>query len=180
MDAAILTWIHGLSHPALDVAARVGWLLGVFRFCAPLVLALIAWHLARGQRREAVAWLGVGLAVALLPELLKAVFARPRPTLWPWLIPTSGYAFPSGHAVAGMALYPLLGWLLLRGRRLGRAGALAGAAIGVFIGLSRLYAGVHWPSDVLAGWALGAGLSLGAGRWLARASARLDRPPGLL
>ena len=87
--------------------------------------------------------------------------ARPRPTLWPWLIPTSGYAFPSGHAVAGAALYPLLGWLALRSRGRGRLGYGLGLAVGVFVGLARLYAGVHWPSDVLAGWALGAALSLG-------------------
>jgi undecaprenyl-diphosphatase len=108
----------------------------------------------------------VGAAAALLPELLKLVAARPRPALWPWLLPTSGYSFPSGHAVAGAALYPLLGWLLLRGRGLGRTGYALGLAVGVFVGLGRLYVGVHWPSDVLAGWALGAALSLGAVRWL--------------
>jgi membrane-associated phospholipid phosphatase len=47
----------------------------------------------------------VGAAAALLPELLKLAVARPRPALWPWLLPTSGYSFPSGHAVAGTALY---------------------------------------------------------------------------
>jgi membrane-associated phospholipid phosphatase len=108
----------------------------------------------------------VGVGAAVLPELVKAVVARPRPTLWPWLIPTSGYSFPSGHAVAGAALYPLLGWLALRARGRGLVGYLLGLAVGVFIGLGRLYAGVHWPSDVLAGWALGMALSLGAIRRL--------------
>jgi undecaprenyl-diphosphatase len=68
--------------------------------------------------------------------------------------------------MAGAALYPLLGWLALRGRNLGGAGYALGLAVGVFVGLGRLYVGVHWPSDVLAGWALGAALSLGAVRWL--------------
>src|SRR5690606_8723954 len=115
-------------------------------FCAPAVLLLIAWHLARGQRREALAWLAVGAAAAVLPELVKAAVARPRPTVWPWLIPTSGWSFPSGHAVAGAALYPLFGWLALRSRGRGRLGYGLGLAIGVFVGLSRLYAGVHWPT----------------------------------
>ena len=166
MDAFILLRIHALSHPALDVAARVGWALGVLRFCAPAVLLLIGWHLLRRERREATAWLAVGLAAAILPELVKALVARPRPTLWPWLIPTSGYAFPSGHAVAGAALYPLLGWLALRSSGRGRLGYGLGLGVGVFVGLSRLYAGVHWPTDVLAGWVLGAALSLAAVRWL--------------
>ncbi len=159
VEAEILLRVHALSTPALDAAARVGWALGVLRLCAPFVLALVAWHLRRGERREAAAWLGVGAAAAVVPELLKAAVARPRPALWPWLIPTSGWSFPSGHAVAGTALYPLLGWLALRGRGLGAWGYAAGFLVGVFIGLSRLYVGVHWPSDVLAGWAIGVVLS---------------------
>jgi len=166
MEADLLLWIHRQATPALDAAFRFSWALGVLRFCAPAILLVIGWHLARQERREALAWLVVGVGAAVLPELVKAVVARPRPTLWPWLLPTSGYSFPSGHAVAGAALYPLLGWLALCSRGRGLVGYLLGLALGVFIGLGRLYAGVHWPSDVLAGWALGAALSLGAIRWL--------------
>jgi undecaprenyl-diphosphatase len=166
MEADLMQWIHSWSSPALDAGARIGWGMGVFRYCAPVLLLVIAGHLARRERKEAIAWLAVGVAAALVPELLKALVGRPRPTLWPWLIPTSGYSFPSGHAVAGAALYPLLGWMALSSRGRGVAGYLLGLAVGVFIGLGRLYAGVHWPSDVLAGWALGIALSLGAVRWL--------------
>ena len=184
MEADLLLRIHALSCPALDSAARVGWLLGVLVFCAPAVLVAVAWHLWRGERREALAWLAVGVATVLLPEIVKAAVARPRPTLWPWVLPTSGYAFPSGHAVAGAALYPLLGWLSLRSRGMERLGYGAGLAIGILIGLTRLFAGVHWPTDVLAGWTLGAAFSLGAVRWLGappprgrRATGRGRRPP---
>ncbi len=171
-----MLWVRSLSSPVLDAGARLGWALGVFRYCAPVVLLVIGWHLGRRERREAVAWLAVGVGAAVLPELLKALVARPRPTLWPWLISTSGYSFPSGHAVAGAALYPLLGWLGLRSRGRGLAGYLLGLAVGAFIGLGRLYAGVHWPSDVLAGWALGIALSLGAVRWLSSEPREPDSP----
>jgi len=168
MEADILLWIHRQATPALDTVFRVSWLLGALFFCAPAVLLAIAWHLGRRQRHEALAWAVVGLAVAMLPELVKAAVARPRPALWPWLIPTTGYSFPSGHAMAGTALYPLLGWLTLRSRGRGAIGYRLGLAVGAFVGVGRLYVGVHWPSDVLAGWTLGIALSLGAVRWLRR------------
>ena len=185
MDADLLLWIHGFSHPVLDAVCVFSWVLGVLRFCAPAILLVIGRHLARHERREALAWLVVGVAAAVLPELVKALVARPRPTLWPWLIPAGGTSFPSGHAVAGAALYPFLGWLALRSRGLGLAGYLLGLAVGVVIGLGRLYAGVHWPSDVLAGWALGMALSLGALHWLSAGASpasppRLDSPGRLL
>jgi membrane-associated phospholipid phosphatase len=192
MEADLLLWIHRQATPALDAAFRFSWLLGVLPFCAPAVLLAIAWHLGRQQRREALAWAVVGLAVAVLPEVVKAAVARHRPTLWPWLIPTTGYSFPSGHATSGATLYPLLGWLALRPRGWGPLGYGLGLAIGVFVGVGRLYVGVHWPSDVLAGWALGMALSLGAVRWIggdratdataatAATAGRLDSPSGLL
>ena len=94
---------------------------------------------------------------------------RPRPTLWAWLVPVSGLSFPSGHAVAGASLYPLLGWTLVPGRpAVGRLAYALGLIPAAFIGVGRLYVGVHWPTDVLAGWALGAGLSAGAIAWLTR------------
>ena len=167
MGESILLWFHRHAHPALDVAFLVSNALGLGYLCVPLVLALVVWHLSRRERKEATAWLVVGLATWILPELLKATFGRPRPALWPRIVEVSGLSLPSGHAVAGMALYPLMGWVALR-RRAGRRwrGFVAGVFIGLFIGIGRLYLGVHWPTDVLAGWALGLALSAGAIAWL--------------
>jgi undecaprenyl-diphosphatase len=173
MDEAILVWIHARASPALDAAFLLSNELGLPRLLVPLVLAVIAWQLARKRRREALALTAVGLATWLLPELAKVVFARPRPALWPRLITASSLSFPSAHAVAGAAVYPLLGWMALRsGPGRGRGGYASGLALGLFIGVGRCYLGVHWPSDVLAGWVLGIALSAGAVRWLER-----ERPP---
>ena len=173
MEADLLLWIHGHASPLLDAAFVLSWVFGTRRFCVPLVLLAAAWHLGRRQRREALAWVAVGLAVAVVPELLKAAFARPRPTLWPWLLPTTGYAFPSGHAVAGMAFYPLLGWLALRGRASAGTGYLLGALFGVYVGR-----GASLPRRPLAERRpRRLGDRGGAQR---RRRARLDSPGGLL
>lgn len=172
MDADILLWAHRHASPVLDAVFAFSWLLGAAGLWVPGVLLAARWCFEHGLRRESAAWVVVGLVVAVVPEALKALVARPRPTLWPWLIPTTGYSFPSGHAVAGAAFYPFLGWLVLRDRGLGWLGYLLGLLVGVFIGVGRLYVGVHWPTDVLAGWALGILLSLAAVGVLAR-----TRPP---
>jgi membrane-associated phospholipid phosphatase len=167
MDELILHWLHGYSSPTLDAAFLVSNALGLGIVCIPLVGVMIASHLARGQKREAGAWLLVGLATWALVELTKAVVGRPRPILWPRLVEVSGFSFPSGHALAGMSLYPLLGWIVLRSRPGWQwAGFAGGVLVGLFIGVGRLYLGVHWPSDVVAGWALGLALSACTVAWL--------------
>ena len=176
-------WLRRHQSPALSAAFAFSWLLGSLWFCGPLALLAAVLHLRVGERPLAVAWLVLAISVGLVPELVKRVVARQRPTLWPWLRSTSGYSFPSGHAAAGAALYPFLGWLALRPRDLGEVGYALGFAIGVFIGVGRMYFGVHWPSDVLAGWALGLALSGVAIWWLTVADAlpaRRGAPAGPL
>ena len=169
IEHAFLEWIHAQSRPALDALFLVSDLIGAWPFGAGLVVTLAAWHLVRREPRQALAWIVVGLLTALLPELIKLAVGRARPALWPHLVTVTSASFPSGHATAGAALYTLLGWTVLRSRpRGGVVGYSLGLAVGVFIGVGRLYLGVHWPTDVLAGWLLGIALSTGAIRWLER------------
>jgi undecaprenyl-diphosphatase len=106
---------------------------------------------------EGLRWILIGVWTLALLQLLKLAVARPRPHLWASLIEVGGYSFPSGHALASATLYPLLAHEIGRGRRL--AYLIAGLG-SVWLGLGRLYLGVHWPSDVLFGWGLGAFQSL--------------------
>jgi len=127
-----------------------------------LVLCMIWWQ--AGRRPDAIV-LALGLAVsAALGQALKHIFARPRPDLLPWLTVTHGWSFPSGHTLNAVTLAGLLAWLI--GRRLGgwrrRAFAVSVGLWAVLVGLSRVYLGVHYPSDVLASLAVG-GLYLLAG-----------------
>jgi len=109
-------------------------------------------------------WLTAGAAVlaaasgGLAVELLKGHVARARPTLVPHLVQVSSYSFPSAHAANAAVVWLTLAALAsqVTPSAAARAYILTGAALLVAaIGASRVYLGVHWPSDVLAGWGLG-------------------------
>ncbi|WP_433388359.1 phosphatase PAP2 family protein [Micromonospora sp. KLBMP9576] len=121
-------------------------------------LVLVLWLLHRGARRLAV-WVAVTMTVGgLLSPLLKLLVGRPRPDLPDPVAEAPGLAFPSGHALNGaLAAGVLLVVFLPRGRPATRAVVWTLAPLLALVaGFSRVALGVHWTSDVLAGWLLGA------------------------
>lgn len=103
--------------------------------------------------------LGAVSGGALVSETLKSLFLRARPDIVPHLVQVDSASFPSGHAMNSAIVYLTLGALLARSLQERRARIYLLAAsivLTVLIGLSRVYLGVHWPTDVLAGWAVGA------------------------
>jgi len=116
-------------------------------------VALIGWLLHRDWR--APTWfVAMSLAGRLLVELQKGWTMRLRPDAHEQLAPIASYAFPSGHAANSTMVW--LGAALLLARGPARPWALAAAAmIAIAVGLTRPMLGVHWPSDVVAGWSLG-------------------------
>jgi undecaprenyl-diphosphatase len=127
-------------------------------------------------------WYPIVLAVVglggsqLLVAVIKAAIARPRPNPPGQLVPASGFSFPSGHSASSMVGFGLLAWLacLLTANRTIWATAWLAAALGTTsVGASRVYLGVHYPTDVLGGWALGltwlAVVALAAQVWRMRA-----------
>lgn len=173
MEARLLLGIHAHASPLLDGLFLLSHELATLRACVVLVSGAMVFHLVRRERRLALLWLVAGLSTFALQSGLKGVFARPRPELWPRLLSAPRDAsFPSGHALAAATFYPLMALLAARRRTSWGAPAwLAGAALALFIGWGRLYLGVHWPSDVLAGWTLGALQVSLAAAWLRRAEA---------
>jgi undecaprenyl-diphosphatase len=128
-------------------------------------------------------WQGVvtlALSVAAteaVVELIKVAVERPRPPAADALTHASGFSFPSGHAATAVAVYAVLA-LLLAGGCCGRRRAallIVGGLVVVGVGVSRVYLGVHYPTDVLAGWLLGATLALGS--WLVATRLRLPGSP---
>ncbi|MFI6148748.1 phosphatase PAP2 family protein [Streptomyces sp. NPDC051109] len=176
-DAALHRW--SVEHrPAVPSAlARIVTHTGTgFVPYALLVLAGIhAGHTVRQRAVTAAALvlcLGAGQAVRYAVMML---IARPRPAVADWATQASGWSFPSGHTSTGaMTAGLLIAALFLRGSRVPRAAAAAIAVWGATVGLTRVYLGVHWFTDVLGGWLFAtAWLSLLAFAYLSRTG---DRP----
>lgn len=127
-----------------------------------LVLAVLAvtvfLMLAKRQRTALFTFVATSGGM-VLSQILKALFDRPRPDLVPHAVEVATSSFPSGHAMMTAVVYLTLGALLARllpQRRLKVYIMAVAMALSAMVGLSRIYLGVHWPTDVLAGWAVGA------------------------
>ena len=121
-------------------------------------LAVTGYCLVRKQAHAAFLVLGSTLGGAVMMNVLKSFFERPRPTVVPHLVNVSSLSFPSGHAMISAAVYLTLGALLARlvQTRLVKLYCISMAIFFSFIiGMTRVYLGVHYPSDVLAGWTAG-------------------------
>jgi undecaprenyl-diphosphatase len=147
-----------IGPPAVQEAARDLTALGGVTELTLLTALISGFLLLDGKRRMA---LFVCVSVAsglLLSTLLKTVFQRPRPELVPHGSYVSTSSFPSGHSMLSAVTYLTLGALLARSQERKRLKAyflLAAALLSFLVGLSRVYLGVHWPTDVLAGWTAG-------------------------
>lgn len=150
-DVPLLELAHGMAGSGFDrffvIVAALGYLWGVVPFDIGLIATLVYKRHVRGG---VFATLAIG-GSALLNLAAKPLFARGRPRLWDSIAPEGSYSFPSGHAMGSMTLacvLVLLCWST-RGRWLV---VVAMSAFVVLVGLSRVYLGVHYPSDILAGW----------------------------
>jgi membrane protein DedA with SNARE-associated domain/membrane-associated phospholipid phosphatase len=157
-DRSVADYLHASATPALTTFFFVVTTFGSIEAVAligVLVAALLAW-----KRR----WLFLGtwlVAVggsAVLNRLLKGLFARPRPFFEHPLLIESSYSFPSGHAMESLVVYGMLAYfavLALKTWRARTAVVFGAALLVLLIGLSRMYLGVHYFSDVVAGYAAG-------------------------
>ena len=175
-DQRLLQFAQSIHGPALDAVflwfSKVGYLWGVVP--ADIVLVMLLSLLRR--KREAL-FAGVALAGSgILNVAAKHYFGRARPSLWESLAPESTYSFPSGHAMGSMTLAAVL--VLLCWRTRWRWPVLvAMSAFVMMVGLSRVYLGVHYPSDILAGWAAALAWVIGVYAVLFRGSFRPWRRP---
>lgn len=161
VDRLVILWVYGLHTPALDVVMWVVSALGAAPTLAVVVVALAVSHAQRGEGRRACWVVALPVAAQVLNSTLKLAFQLPRPALLEGVVLPATYAYPSGHAMVSTVTYGVAAWSLGRWRPGLRAVFWWGAAAWVAaIGFSRIYLGVHWPSDVLGGVAIGALLLL--------------------
>ncbi|HET7271661.1 MAG TPA: bifunctional DedA family/phosphatase PAP2 family protein [Rubrobacter sp.] len=170
LDLTVLRFFHSHGEPFLTAGVNV--LETVFSPEVLLSVAALAGFgfLLLARRSEdfemglsGAVLLATALGTGALAELFKFLFHRPRPPSSLQLVHETGYGFPSSHAVAVVAIGAAI-WYLFGFRPLGRWGGtwrararigLAVVALALLVGLGRVYTGAHYPSDVLAGWALG-------------------------
>lgn len=155
LDRSVYEALYAGHRPALVVVARFFTALGepTVLIVAGFLFAALLWREARGR---------FGLAVLLvvmmgrgLSEVQKYWIARARPDLEPHLVVVKTSSFPSGHAASSMIFYLTLALALTAGTRWQKPAAGAAILLSLLIGASRVMLGVHWPSDVVGGWAFG-------------------------
>jgi membrane-associated phospholipid phosphatase len=157
MDKTVELAVHSLDTPFMDHVMRAFTFMGSPFAVIPLAAAIIVWAVRKKETRAAVAFLIVLVMTEVLNVMLKSTFERPRPTLFQEIETLHSYSFPSGHAMAAAAIYGMMGVVVARLAPTHRWPLVIGLPILiVMIGMSRIYLGVHWPSDVLAGFAAGA------------------------
>jgi undecaprenyl-diphosphatase len=153
-DVAILQALHNNQTVGLDAFAEGLTPFGIEAGVVPAAAAIAIFLLVRRQWKVLRFWLCAGLGGSVLGVSIKLLWHRPRPHLWDSSYPyPKDFSFPSGHAMASMTFIAMLVLLLWKTRW--RLPALVFGGLFVFgIGWTRLYLGVHYPSDVLAGWML--------------------------
>jgi undecaprenyl-diphosphatase len=158
-DQAIQSWVHGFTRPVLTVFMRaLSWIGSPFATALAVALSagLLWW---RRLKDDAVLVAAAALGGVALDEVMKLHFKRIRPEV-PWaFVHEHSFSFPSGHSVLAMVMYGVIVYKTqdkLRSRW-AKAALMAGAFVMVMgIGVSRVYLGAHYPSDVAGGYFVGA------------------------
>ena len=155
VDVVVHAMLQKLRTPWMDIAMIAVTELGDAEVVVPLMLAALGWFLWHRLWQTCLYWLAAVAVAELVVKVLKILLHRARPgALYDGL---ESFAFPSGHATMGFVVYGFLAFLVARAQRpTARNRIVAGAVVLVAsIAFSRLYLGVHWASDVIAGMSFG-------------------------
>lgn len=155
-DTVIYQWVETIRTPLLTKLMLFITLMANYQIITgALILGIILLGLAK-KWRYAWALITSVMVGILFTELTKILFARPRPPLQNALIPTDGFSFPSGHSYFAIVFYGLITYFWVKhfnNKVVKIVIGILGIGLGLMIGFSRIYLGVHWTTDVLAGLA---------------------------
>ncbi|MEH2375430.1 phosphatase PAP2 family protein [Nostoc sp.] len=155
-DTTFLLWLHQFANPNLDNFMLLITNLGnpnTVVIVAGVTVLLLWW---RRYREEAKVFVIACLGALILNTGLKLCFSKPRPELWHQLISEKSFSFPSGHALGSMVLYGFIAYeLATHYPDLAKVIYSLTVILIAAIGISRLYLGVHWPTDIIAGYGVG-------------------------
>jgi undecaprenyl-diphosphatase len=169
-DEALRAYLHSLASPEATAWWLVVTYFGSWPFLVPVNLGLAIGFGVRHQLSTAGRIVTATLGAEIADELLKLVFHRPRPLGFFSFVQPQTLSYPSGHAMVSAAFFGALALVIAEhiASRAGRRLVWAASACAVLmIGYSRVYLGVHYPSDVVGGWAGGA-VILALSEWLWR------------
>ncbi|MEJ6486549.1 phosphatase PAP2 family protein [Nostoc punctiforme UO1] len=159
-DVPILLAVHSTANPQLDVLAVTLAIIGLPWTAIPILGAIALILLLQKRWRSLAYLLTASLGSVIINRTAKELMHRVRPQLWQSIAPESSFAFPSGHAMTSITLVVILlfltwanswRWLVL----------IFGSLYIIAIAWCRLYLGVHFPSDILAGWMVTLGWTIG-------------------
>jgi undecaprenyl-diphosphatase len=155
LDRRIYELVYAGHRPMLIAIARALTFFGEPTVLIAAGFVVAAWLWWRGRHRFAGALLLIFLIGRGMGEAQKYWIARARPDIEPHLIVVRTSSFPSGHATSSMIFYLTVALALTAGTRWQRMAAAGAVLLSLLIGISRVMLGVHWPSDVIGGWAFG-------------------------
>ena len=144
LELQFIAYVQQFVTPPLTAEVMLVTASGSSTFYLLASALVCCWYLYSRQKDRLYLYLVCLCGGGILNQVLKRIFERVRPDIFP-VIAESGYSFPSGHAMGAICFYGILAYFA----------GLAGIYI-LLIGLSRVYLGVHYPTDILAGYAAGA------------------------
>ncbi|MCG6134702.1 MAG: phosphatase PAP2 family protein [Nostoc sp. LLA-1] len=159
-DLPILLTVHSIAQPQLDQFAALLTKLGSFWTVLPMLMAIALILLGQRRWRSLTYLLITASGSAIINHTAKAFWHRVRPDLWVSAAPEFDYSFPSGHAMTSMTLVAIL--VILTWDSVWCWFTVLLGSLYIFaIGWTRLYLGVHFPSDIIAGWLVAIAWAMG-------------------
>ena len=155
LDRQIYSALYVGQTPALVTVGRFFTALGEPTVLITASIAAAVWLWFAGHRHLPFVFVAITMFGRGASELQKYVIARDRPDLEAHLVVVKTSSFPSGHANSAMIFYLTIALILTQGTRWRGVAVAAAIVLALAVGLSRVMLGVHWPSDVIGGWAFG-------------------------